>query len=83
MSVCAFLEVFVLVQKDPRDMLGDYGVGYFGVRDYRLHENQFIVKLEHGRLAMLSFVGFLVSDALTEGQPWPEQWYRLLSMMLQ
>ena len=35
---CGFLEAFVFVQQDPKDMPGDYGTGYFGVRDKGEHE---------------------------------------------
>lgn len=35
---CAFLEAFVFVQQDARDMPGDYATGYFGVRDKGLNE---------------------------------------------
>ena len=31
--VCGILETQVFVQQDPQDMPGDYGVGYFGIRD--------------------------------------------------
>ena len=33
LATCAFLEAFVFVQIDPKDMPGDYGTGYFGLRD--------------------------------------------------
>lgn len=36
--VCAILETQVFVQRDPQDMPGDYGVGYFGTRDKARHE---------------------------------------------
>ena len=75
---CAILEIFVFVQKDPQDMPGDYGTGYFGLRDKAVHEDTLVVELEHGRLAMVGFVGFLVSDVLTHGRPWFEQWLSLL-----
>ena len=73
-AVCGYLEAFVFIQQDPQDLPGDYGTGFFGVRDYGLHEDKLVVELEHGRLAMLAFVGFLASDAVTGGEPWLEQW---------
>jgi Chlorophyll A-B binding protein len=36
--VCGILETQVLVQRDPQDMPGDYGLGYFGRRDKARHE---------------------------------------------
>jgi len=75
--VCGFLEAFVFVQQDPQDLPGDYGTGFFGVRDYGLHEDKLVAELEHGRLAMLGLVGFLASDALTGGESWLEQWLRI------
>ena len=36
--VCGFLEIFVFVQLDPSDLPGDYGIGYFGLRNKGLHE---------------------------------------------
>jgi hypothetical protein len=54
---CGILETVVFVQRNPTDMPGDYGVGYFGLRDKGLHEAPLISELEHGRLAMLAFVG--------------------------
>ena len=37
-AALSFLELFVFRQRDPRDMPGDYGVGYFGLRDKGRHE---------------------------------------------
>jgi len=34
----AFLETQVFVQRDKRDLPGDYGLGYFGLRDKARHE---------------------------------------------
>lgn len=75
--VCLLLETVVFVQKDPKDMPGDYGTGFFGLRDKTIHEDKLVVELEHGRLAMVAFTGFLASDILTNGQPWIEQWRHL------
>lgn len=83
LSACALLELFIFVQKDPTDMPGDYGTGYFGLRDKTLHENQLIVELEHGRLAMIGILGFVTSDILTNGQPWTEQWNTVYDKILQ
>lgn len=71
--VCAILETFVFVQKDPKDMPGDYGVGFFGVRDKGLHERPLIMELEHSRLAMMAFLGQVVAEQVS-GLSWDEQW---------
>lgn len=78
LGVSGLLELFVFVQRDPKDMPGDYGVGFFGVRDKTANENQLVVELEHGRLAMMGVIGFVVSDLLTNGVPWLQQWLNLL-----
>mmetsp|Transcript_20947 Transcript_20947/g.32237 ORF Transcript_20947/g.32237 Transcript_20947/m.32237 type:complete len:227 (+) Transcript_20947:163-843(+) len=65
---CGFIEIFVLRQRDPKDMPGDYGVGYFGMRDKALHERSLICELENGRLAMVAFVGQVVLEIVT-GDP--------------
>jgi Chlorophyll A-B binding protein len=78
LATCAFLELFVFVQRDPKDMPGDYGTGYLGLRDKAANEENLVVELENGRLAMIGFVGFLVSDYLMKGQSWLEQWLSLL-----
>jgi Chlorophyll A-B binding protein len=77
LATCAFLELFVFVQRDPKDMPGDYGTGYLGLRDKASNEETLVVELENGRLAMLGVVGFLVSDYSMEGQSWLEQWVSL------
>jgi Chlorophyll A-B binding protein len=80
---CSILEAYVFVQKDPKDMPGDYGTGFFGLRDKAAHEDKLVVELEHGRLAMVGFVGFLASDILTKGQSWLEQWLLLVDKGLE
>ena len=80
-AACGLLEIFVFWQKDPKDMPGDYGVGYFGLRDYGMHEDELVMELEHGRLAMLGFVGSLASDVVTKGESWVEYWLRWLDSL--
>ena len=74
---CGLLEAFVFWQKDPKDMPGDYGIGYFGLRDYSMHEDELVMELEHGRLAMVSLVGAIASDIVTRGESWVDYWLRL------
>lgn len=72
---CAFLEIFVFVQKDPSDMPGDYGIGFLGLRDKGAHETQLIMELEHGRLAMVSFFAYLILDVTWyRNSSWLDQW---------
>lgn len=70
---CALLESFVFIQRDPNDMPGDYGTGYFSVRDKGLHERSLLSELENGRLAMIAFVVQLVAEMIT-GNSYKEQW---------
>ncbi|CAB9526743.1 expressed unknown protein [Seminavis robusta] len=77
---CAFLEGFIFFQRDPRDMPGDYGTGYFGVRDKGIHERSLVVELEHARLAMLAVVGQLTAE-LVSGKSWMEQWDDILQQI--
>jgi Chlorophyll A-B binding protein len=60
MIVCGILETQILIPRDPQDIPGDYGVGYFGIRDIGRHERSLVVELEHGRLAMMAFLYWLV-----------------------
>ena len=70
---CGFLEAFIFVQRDPKDMPGDYGTGYFGVINKQLHERNLVSELENGRLAMIAIVYQVVAELVT-GEPWFEQW---------
>jgi Chlorophyll A-B binding protein len=74
---CFILEAFVFVQRDFNAMPGDYGTGFFGVRDKAANEEKLVAELEHGRLAMIGIVGYLASDYISHGKPWPEQWMEL------
>jgi hypothetical protein len=76
--VCGILETVVFVQRNPQDMPGDYGTGYWGVRNKGLHERSLLVELENGRLAMLAMLLLLVVD-LSE----PETWQGFLRYLLQ
>lgn len=77
---CALLEIFVFVQKEPSDMPGDYGIGFLGLRDKGAHETQLIMELEHGRLAMLSVVTYLILDVtLYRSTSWLDQWLGVIS----
>ena len=74
---CGFLEIFIFVQQDVKDMPGDYGIGYFGLRNKGLHEQQLLMELEHGRLAMVSFVVYVLLDAtIYQETSWLDQWIR-------
>mmetsp|Transcript_22655 Transcript_22655/g.33122 ORF Transcript_22655/g.33122 Transcript_22655/m.33122 type:complete len:239 (-) Transcript_22655:478-1194(-) len=67
------LETVVFVQRDKNAMPGDYGVGYFGLRDKAAHERSLLVELEHGRTAMVAFMGQVASELNTEmtvGDQW-------------
>lgn len=64
--VCGVLEVLLLVQIDPQDMPGDYGLGYFGVRDKGKHERSLVCELENGRLAMLVMLYYALTDLVSE-----------------
>jgi len=76
--VCGFLETAVWVQKDPQDMPGDYGTGFFGVRDKGVNERRLISELENGRLAMIAFAGQVAAEVVSNGQSWQDQWIAIL-----
>jgi hypothetical protein len=60
--VCGILETLILVQIDPQDMPGDYGLGYFGVRNKGQNERSLESELENGRLAMIVMLGYFLHD---------------------
>mmetsp|Transcript_125974 Transcript_125974/g.352738 ORF Transcript_125974/g.352738 Transcript_125974/m.352738 type:complete len:218 (+) Transcript_125974:98-751(+) len=62
LAICGILETVVLVQVNPQDMPGDYGLAYFGVRDKGRHEESLVSELENGRLAMLVMLYYLLHD---------------------
>ena len=74
---CAIFETFIFVQRDKNDLPGDYGIGYWGIRNIGFHEQELIIELEHGRLCMISFIVALfleyTSSPTTHQQPWTEQ----------
>jgi hypothetical protein len=74
---CGFLESFIFIQRDPKDLPGDYGTGFFGVRDKGTNERALISELENGRLAMIAITSLLTSE-LISGRSWIEQWDELL-----
>jgi hypothetical protein len=61
-AICGILETVVLVQVNPQDMPGDYGLAYFGVRDKGRNEQSLISELENGRLAMLVMLYYFIHD---------------------
>jgi hypothetical protein len=64
-AFCGFLERRVLLQKDRAAMPGDYGTGYFGVRDKGANERSLRAELENGRVAMVAFLGQIVAEIAT------------------
>ena len=71
---CGFLETFIFVPRDPKAMPGDYGTGYFGIRDKGWNEDSLLSEIENGRLAMIAFVSQLFAEFVTGGKSWDEQW---------
>lgn len=64
-----FLETNVFVQKDIKDMPGDYSTGYFGLRDKARNERSLRSELENGRLAMIAFLGQVFAELATGNAP--------------
>ena len=71
---CGVLELFIFVQRDPKTLPGDYGVGYFGVCEKGIHERELVVELENGRLAMLALLIQVIGEISTGGLSWEDQW---------
>lgn len=80
---CLVLETFVLIQRDSKAMPGDYGVGYWGIRNKGLHEQDLIIELEHGRLSMISVAIAVALEIGSSGKSWNEQWIQLLKYWVQ
>lgn len=74
---CFFLENFVFFQREAGAMPGDYGTGYFSVRDKGINERSLVVELENGRLAMLAVLGQVAAE-LVSGKSWLEQWESII-----
>ena len=60
-----FFETQVFIQRDKKDLPGDYGLGYFGVRDKANHWRSLESELENGRLAMVAFVIQVIYELIT------------------
>jgi hypothetical protein len=73
-ATCGIVETVIWTQKDPKDMPGDYSVGYFAVRDKGLHERELTVELENGRLAMVAILVQCVAEIISGGMSWEQQW---------
>jgi hypothetical protein len=79
--VCGILETLILVQRNPEDLPGDDGTGYFGVRNKGGNERSLVSELENGRLAMLSMLILLVQEFfITPDETFPEVIRRLLGL---
>ena len=75
---CGILETLILVQRNPQDLPGDYGTGYFGVRNKGGNERSLVSELENGRLAMLSILILLVYEFFIA----PDETYRAVILRL-
>lgn len=64
--LCGFLDTIVFVQRSSQDMPGDYGTGWFGIRDKGENERSLVCELENGRLAMIAMLYFLLHDIARE-----------------
>lgn len=60
--LCGIMEAFVWIQVDVQAMPGDYGVGYWGIRDKGRNERSLVCELENGRLAMMVMLLYAVAD---------------------
>jgi hypothetical protein len=69
LAFIGFLETNVFVQKDIKDMPGDYSIGYFGLRDKARNERSLRSELENGRLAMIAFLGQVFAELSTGNAP--------------
>jgi hypothetical protein len=78
---CAILETTVFVQRSPRDLPGDYGTGWFGLRDPGRHESLLVAELEHGRLAMLALAAQLALERWLD-RSWDEYWMEAIKNWL-
>lgn len=67
---CGFLETFVFVPREQKAMPGDYGTGYFSIRDKGWNEESLVSELENGRLAMIAFVSQFIAEVITGGKSW-------------
>jgi hypothetical protein len=79
---CGILETIGFVPQESTAMPGDYGVGYFGIRDKALNEKSLVSEFENGRLAMMAFIIQLVAEIVTDGKSWEEQWLEIVKPWL-
>ncbi|KAL3936696.1 MAG: hypothetical protein SGBAC_008040 [Bacillariaceae sp.] len=84
LGVTGILETLLLVQASPQDMPGDYGLGYFGVRDKGRNERSLVCELENGRLAMMVLLYYalkelMLSELSMSSASLPEEWFNYYS----